>query len=87
MGIPFGCKIGKHSWTSANADGVKTCKFCRKISDPKPTRCKADIHTWGKNDKGIKVCKFCKKDYSIWKVHSLWYGTAGHGIHDGDGGE
>jgi len=72
MGIPLACKMGKHEWTSPNPDGLKTCKICRKINDPRPKRCKIDVHSWKKNQAGKKVCKFCGKSYSDWKEFSTW---------------
>jgi len=78
--------MGKHSWTTVNAKGVKSCKFCPKrsfvgININENMRCKLGLHSFENKVRGqMNICKRCgeKRYVRTWK-EEFSSGSGGEG--------
>jgi hypothetical protein len=77
MGIPFSCKIGKHTWSSLNDKGIKDCKFCnsRKYVGEgvkENTRCNIGFHVFENKVRGkVNTCKRCGRKLYVNKLSEI----------------
>jgi len=87
MGIPFACKISKHTWTEVNEEGMKYCKYCERrefvgIGVKDNTRCKLGFHSFEGKGK-LKFCKYC----GVSEYYTFWSSKNAGNWRGGEGGE